>query len=131
MYWCNYSIYKAWEIICILYECTYFQTAITEEWDGTLPLCVRHAYNWYLLKAYDLESMLDTFLDIWKCVETFLEPFEWKTNFVCRYHSFFGFEDLLEFSHICTKSFFHSNGSEIFFTHFQTPMKVSNMLSRS
>ena len=50
------------------------------KWDGTLPLCIEHAYNWYLPKAYDLESMLDTFIGVWKCVEKILEPFEWKKS---------------------------------------------------
>ena len=36
--------------------------------DGTLPLCIRHAYNWYLLKAYDLGNMLGI-ISVWKCVE--------------------------------------------------------------
>ena len=41
-----------------------FKQPLRTKWDGTLPLCVRHAYIWYLLKAYDLESMLDTFIDV-------------------------------------------------------------------
>ena len=48
-------------------------------------------------------------------------------------HSFFGSADLLEFSHVFAKkvNFFHQNGSKIFSTHFQTPMKISNMFLRS
>eukprot|EP00493_Phyllostaurus_siculus_P015459 UN15695 len=39
----------------------------------------------------------------------------------------------LEFSHICTKKmgFFIQNISKTFSTQFQTPMKVSNIFSRS
>ena len=48
-------------------------TSVTK-WDGTFLLCVRGTYNWYLLKAYDLGNMLDTFISAWKCVENFLEP---------------------------------------------------------
>ena len=48
------------------------------KWDSTLFLCIQYGHNWYLLEAYDLGDMLDTFISIWKCVENFLEPFKAK-----------------------------------------------------
>ena len=66
-----------------------FRRPLLTKWDGTLPLCVGHAYNWYLLKAYDLESMLYTFIGVWKSVENFLESFEWKKSIkMQKNHSF-------------------------------------------
>ena len=53
---------------------------VLAKWDGTLPLCVRHIYNWYLLEAYDLANMLDTFIGVWKCKEKILKPFWWKKS---------------------------------------------------
>ena len=41
-----------------------FRPDLRTKWDGTLPLCVRHIYNWYLLEAYDLANMLDTFIGV-------------------------------------------------------------------
>ena len=35
---------------------------------GTLLLCIGYAYNWYLLKAYDLENMLDTNYMCVRCI---------------------------------------------------------------
>ena len=56
-----------------------FRQPLLTKWDGTLPLCVGHAYNWYLLKAYDLESMLDTFIGVWKCIKKFQSNLNEKT----------------------------------------------------
>ena len=41
-----------------------FKPDLLVKWDGTLPLCVRHIYNWYLLEAHDLANMLDTFIGV-------------------------------------------------------------------
>ena len=57
-----------------------FRRDLRTKWDGTLPLCVRHIYNWYLLEAYDLANMLDTFIGVWKCKEKILKPFWWKKS---------------------------------------------------
>ena len=54
-------------------------------------------------------------------------PTESKKSLIFRICGFVGI-----FSCLRQKSeFFHQNGSKIFSTHFQTPMKVSNMFLRS
>ena len=63
-----------------------FRQQLRTKWDGTLPLCIGNAYNWYLLEAYDLRNMLDTFIGVWKCVEKNLEPFWWKNSLFWRRH---------------------------------------------
>ena len=68
-----------------------FRRYLLAKWDGTLPICVRHIYNWYLLEAYDLANMLDTFIGVWKCVEKILRQFDEKINFFR--------EDMRKFQH--------------------------------
>ena len=41
-----------------------FRRQFWAKWYGTLPLCIGRTYNWYLLQAYDLGNMLDTFIGV-------------------------------------------------------------------
>ena len=41
-----------------------FRPQLLAKSDGTLVLCIQYGHNWYLLEAYDLGDMLDTFISI-------------------------------------------------------------------